>query len=117
MPDQNISMEDKFRLIQQLLSPTAETAIAQPVVLALKPFDPDTIKEIQVVGSWQNGNTTTTNSDTGEKKDYPGVHGANLLVREHGWKVAAMLLVSRENNRGQVVQDLVTVLILPKTEN
>ncbi len=115
MTDEEISMEDKFALIQKLLSPTGGSIFQQPVVLALKPFDPDEIIEIQVVGSWQNSTITTTDRETGERDEYLGVHGVNFLVREHGWKIVAMLLITRENHRGQAVQDLVTVLILPKT--
>ena len=112
MNAEEISMEDKFALLQKLFTPTSpQEKNFQPVILGLKQFNPDEISAVQVVDSMRSTITVTKKGE--QPVQYQGAQAVNYLTEKAGWKICAMMLVARDNY-GQVVQDLLTVLVLPK---
>lgn len=65
MSADEISIEDKFALLQKLFAPTSpQEKNFQPIVLGLKQFNPDEIRGIQVLDSMR---STLTIRKEGER--------------------------------------------------
>lgn len=112
MSAEEITLKEKFALIQKLLAPTStQENNFQPVIFGLKQFNPDEIRGIHAVDSMRSTITVTKEGD--RPVEYKGAQAVNYLTEHAGWKICAMMLVAR-NSYGQVVQDLLTVLVLPK---